>query len=152
MTAIANTAQPAPDFSLDSSQGRISLSSYRGKSNVALYFMREFSCAMCTQRVVNLKKLSAALKARNTEILIVGGGSLEEATRFAKRLQLPFPVLADPNRNAYGQYNLEKVFGLLQRHGLIVVDQRGLLRFAHTAANPMVGFSQADLEREIAAL
>ena len=149
MTVTSNPAQTiATDFKLESSHGQISLSSYRGK-NVALYFMRDFTCPICTSRVMNLKRLSAALRTQNTEILIVAGGNSSDAAKFAKRHSLPFPVLADTDGSVYQAYNLEKIFGLLQRHGLFLINQRGIQRFAHTAASPMSGFSLAELEREI---
>ncbi len=43
MTDI-NVGSVAPDFSLESNNGAfVRLSEYRGRSNVVLYFMREFT-------------------------------------------------------------------------------------------------------------
>jgi peroxiredoxin len=43
-TAEVNVGSPAPDISIESSEGKfVRLSEYRGRSNVVLYFMREFT-------------------------------------------------------------------------------------------------------------
>ena len=43
-TTEVNVGSLAPDFHLESSEGTmVRLSEYRGRSNVVLYFMREFT-------------------------------------------------------------------------------------------------------------
>ena len=43
-TEVVQVGSMAPDFSLESSTGTlVSLSSYRDRQNVVLYFMREFT-------------------------------------------------------------------------------------------------------------
>jgi peroxiredoxin len=43
-TTAINVGSPAPDFSLESNTGTlVRLSEYRGRANVVLYFMREFT-------------------------------------------------------------------------------------------------------------
>jgi AhpC/TSA family len=43
-TPEINIGSPAPDFSLESNTGiLVRLSEYRGRANVVLYFMREFT-------------------------------------------------------------------------------------------------------------
>ena len=49
------------------------------------------------------------LRARETEVLIIGGGSRKGAERLSARLKLPFPVLVDPDpdRAVYWRYGLD---------------------------------------------
>src|SRR6266851_5803076 len=115
----------APNFTLACSSGQISLSDYCGKQNVVLYFMREFSCSFCQKHVAQLKQLYSTLQAHNAEVLVIGGGSRAEAEQLATKLQVPFPVLADADREVYHRYGLEKVMFSLQRSGIIVVDRQG---------------------------
>ncbi len=46
------------------------------------------------------------LRARETEVLIIGGGSRKGAERLSARHKLPFPVLVDPDpdRAVYRRY------------------------------------------------
>ena len=140
----AHVGSLAPDFTLAGSRDQISLSDYRGKQNVVLYFMREFSCALCQKHVAQLKQLYSALQSYNAEVLVIGGGSRAEAEQLAAKLQVPFPVLADTDREVYHRYGLEKVMSL-QRSGAIVVDRQGRVNYSHPTTLPIAGLDRAAL-------
>jgi peroxiredoxin len=143
-TVGAQVGAIAPDFTLAGSNGEISLADYRGKQNVILYFMREFSCSFCQRHVARLKQLYSALQSHNTAVLVIGGGSRAEAEKLAAQLQVPFPVLADPDREVYHRYGLEKVISL-QRSGIIVVDRQGRVSYSHPTTLPIAGPDRAAL-------
>jgi peroxiredoxin len=59
------------------------------------------------------------------------------AWKYAEILHLPFPVLADPERQVYHLFGLQKAFIVLQRTASIIVDKDGVIRYMRTATNPM---------------
>ena len=69
------------------------------------------------------------LRARETEVLIIGGGNRKGAERLSARLKLPFPVLVDPDpdRAVYRRYGLDKVLIALQRSGTFLIDKQGIV-------------------------
>jgi peroxiredoxin len=68
---------------------------------------------------------------------------LEKARRYVDSLHLPFPVLADPERNVYHQYGLEKAMIVIQRTASVVVDRDGVIRYLKTATNPMLWLQES---------
>ena len=70
-------------------------------------------------------------RARETEVLIIGGGSRKGAERLSARLKLPFPVLVNPDRAVYRRYGLDKVLIALQRSGTFLIDKQGIVRYIH---------------------
>lgn len=134
----------APDFTLVGSNGEISLSDYRGKQQVVLYFMRAFSCSFCQKHVAQLKQLYSTLQAQNAQVLVIGGGNRAEAEQLATKLQVPFPVLADADQEVYHRYDLEKVMSL-QRSGIIAVDKHGRISYSHPTTLPIAGLDRAAL-------
>jgi peroxiredoxin len=68
---------------------------------------------------------------------------LEKARRYVDSLHLPFPVLADPERNVYHQYRLEKAMIVIQRTASVVVDRDGVIRYLKTATNPMLWLQES---------
>src|SRR5438067_571030 len=145
----ASVGSLAPDFILAGSSGQIRLSDYLGKQNVVLYFMREFSCSFCQKHVAQLKQLYSALQSQHTAVLVIGGGSRAEAEHLATRLQVPFPVLADADREVYHRYGLEKVMSL-QRSGIIVVDRQGRVSYSHPTILPIAGLDRVALMSALA--
>jgi thioredoxin-dependent peroxiredoxin len=146
-TVGAYVGSMAPDFTLAGSSGQISLSDYRGK-HVVVYFMREFTCALSRKNVTQLKQLYSTLQARHTEVLVIAGGSRTEAEQLATTLQVPFPVLADANREVYRCYGLEKVLSLWQRSGTIVVDTQGRVSYLRPTTIP-AGLDKAALMKAL---
>ncbi len=67
-----------------------------------------------------------------TEVLAIVGDSVEAARSYFEDNRLPFPCLLDPNHEIYDLYNVEtKVLSLGQRPGLFIIDQDGIVRYAH---------------------
>lgn len=143
---IARLNFPAPSFQLDSSSGSVRLDQYRGRP-VVVFFMREFSCVMCQGHVREMKQLSA--EHPEAQFLVVGGGSLTQARQLAARFKLSFPVIADPERQAYARYDLGKAMGLMQRSGSAVIDRSGVLRTFIGSFNPMSSFSNREIGRAL---
>ena len=135
----------APDFTLEGSEGAISLADFRGHQPVVLFFRRELTCPVGLRHVARLRQLYDRLHAANLAVLVIGGGSREGAIRLQQRLQLPFPVLADPERAVFGRYGLDKVLHVIQRSGTVLVDAQGVIRHLHRVTLPAEALDEAAL-------
>ncbi len=91
------------------------------------------------------------LRARDTEVLIIGGSSRKGAERLSHRLKLPFPVLVDPDpeRAVYRRYGLDNVWIALQRSGTFLIDKRGIMRYIHQVTNPQASVAEDELMGEV---
>ena len=129
----------APDFSLPATNGQeVSLSDYRGKKNVILFFIRETTCIQCRIHVSQLGRMVQQFREAGTEIIVILGEGLEKARRYAESVKSTFPILADSNRDIYHLYELEKNFILYQRTASLIVDKRGLIRYLKRTTLPNV--------------
>jgi len=134
----------APEFSLPASNGtEISLVNYRSKSNINLFFVREFNWMQCRSHSAQLGRSFKEFQAANCEVLLILGDSLEKARRYVTSLHLPFPVLADPERNVYHQYGLEKAMIFIQRTASVVIDRNGVVQYIKSTTNPMVWLQES---------
>ncbi|MAW76011.1 MAG: hypothetical protein CMJ95_01285 [Planctomycetes bacterium] len=50
------------------------------------------------------------------KVFVISCDSLEKNRKFAEELQLPFPVLSDPDRKAARAFGVDRAFGLSKRH------------------------------------
>src|SRR5258708_35160231 len=113
--------------------------------------MREFSRVQGQRQAFQLVRMYEQLPARETEVLILGGGSRKGAERLSARLKLPFPVLVDPDpdRAVYHRYGLDKVLIALQRSGTFLIDKQGIVRYIHQVTNPQASVEKEELMREV---
>ncbi len=78
----------------------------------------------------------------NFEVLVILGGTVDNAKRYREELRLTYPVLADPTRGVYQQYGLRRSL-FIQRSASLVIDCDGIIRYIKSATNPMVWMSEA---------
>ncbi|MCZ2127938.1 MAG: peroxiredoxin family protein [Anaerolineales bacterium] len=143
-TIEAKIGSIAPDFKLAATNGEeISLSDFRGKSNVIMFFIRETSCPQCRTHVAHLGQLYEQFKSAETEVIVILGEGVEKSKKYADKLHLRFPILADPDRHVYTLYELEKYFVLLQRTASIVVDKAGVVRYLKRTTIPNVWLQES---------
>ena len=143
-TIEAKIGSRAPDFRLPATTGgEVGLSDFRGKSNVVLFFVREFNCAPCRAHVAQLGRMHQQFREAGTDIIVILGHTLETAHEFAGSLNIPFPVLADPERDVYHVYELEKYFYLLQRTASLVIDRDCIVRYLKRTTSPNIWMQES---------
>ena len=134
----------APNFTLLATNGnQISLSDFRGKTNVIVFFIRETSCWQCRTHVTQLGKMYDQFREAGTEIIAILGEDVEKSREYANGIGLPFPILADPDRAVYNLYELEKYFLLFQRTASLVVDKDGIVRYLKRTTVPNVWLQES---------
>jgi peroxiredoxin len=90
----------------------------------------------CRVHAAQLGRLYPQFQAANTEVLVILGDGVERAQAYAASLKLPFPVLADPGRRVYAQFDLDKAFLVIQRTASVLIDPTGTVRYVKRATNP----------------
>lgn len=105
----------------------------------------------CRSHVAQLGRLYGEFQAAGAEILIILGSPIEQARRYAESLKAPFPVLADPEREVYHRYGLERALVVIQRTASMVVDPQGVIRYMRSVTNPMPWLQESgELRRFVA--
>ena len=123
----------APDFkALDQDGNEIKLSDYKGKKLV-LFFYPKASTPGCTMEAKNLRDNIEELKNKGFEVLGVSADSAKRQKNFCTKNELPYPLLADENKeviNAYGVWGPKKFMGR-EYDGIhrttFLIDENGLI-------------------------
>jgi peroxiredoxin Q/BCP len=104
----------APDFILNDENGRKhSLSAYRGQP-VVLYFYPKDDTSGCTTEACNFRDDFSAYEHANVAIIGVSADDEQSHLKFKTKYSLPFPLLADVNKevvNQYGVWGLKTMYG-----------------------------------------
>ena len=104
----------APDFELyDQSGNTHRLSDYRG-GYMLLYFYPKDDTSGCTTEACNFRDDYGAYRSAGVTILGVSPDSQESHTKFRKKYDLPFTLLADPDHRVcelYDVWGTKKMFG-----------------------------------------
>lgn len=96
--------QPAPDFTLPDQHGQeVRLSSFRGRP-VVLYFYPKDDTPGCTREACAFRDRHQELSVFGTVVLGISPDPSEDHLAFAEKYQLPFRLLADPERTVCQQY------------------------------------------------
>jgi len=99
----------APDFTLKNQFGEdVTLSSYRGKSNVALVFFPLAFSGICTGELCELRDNIAAFKNHHVELIGISVDSHFAQRVFAEKENYDFQLLADfwPHGGVAQQYGV----------------------------------------------
>ena len=104
----------APDFlSKDQNGTEVRLSDFKGKK-VILYFYPQDNTPTCTKEACNLRDNYDTLLAKGYVVLGVSPDSEKSHQKFISKHDLPFPLLADTERqivDSYGVWGEKTTFG-----------------------------------------
>lgn len=120
----------APDFVLESTQGQVVLSDFRGQP-VILVFYPEDQSPVCSSQLALYNESLPIFAEHNAALLAISTDDLAAHRAFAADLNLSFPLLADDNppgavAQAFGVYNAAN--GTAER-ALFVLDAGGVIRW-----------------------
>lgn len=111
-----------------------------------------------------MRREKSRFDTAGARVVLVGLGSVAEAAAFKKKLTLPFPVIADPEKKLYAAFDLKRMSPLgllspalalralsalaaghgvgrpqgdvLQLPGAFIITPTGRVGFSHYAAHP----------------
>lgn len=137
MTAL-EIGQIAPDFSLESTDGTITLSGLLAECErgVIIYFYPKASTPGCTKEACDFRDSLNSLKAAGYTVVGVSADSMSSLEKFRNKQQLNFPLASDPERTmmqAWGAWGEKKNYGRLFTgiiRSTIVVSPEGMVTLA----------------------
>jgi peroxiredoxin len=113
---------------------------------LVLYFMRDAGCSICRKHVRTLARIFERLCALGTQVIVVQPGGNEASRALADSESIPFTIASGRDSRAYDAIGLPaRSFGLLQGCGTLLVDGRGVVRYARLASLPFAAFSESEL-------
>ena len=132
----------APDFTLTDKTGRdISLSDFRGQ-RVVLYFYPRDNTPGCTRQACAFRDAYSAFRDADAVIIGVSKDSVASHERFAEKYDLPFILLADPERRAieaYGVWQEKHNYGKVSM-GVVrttfLIDREGKIEKVYEKVQP----------------
>jgi thioredoxin-dependent peroxiredoxin len=103
---VIGAGQAAPEFEGKGTDGKtFRLSDQRGHP-VVLYFFPKADTPGCTIETKAFRDNHGAFHSHGVRIVGVSVDNLDEEAAFAKKCELPFPLVADPTKSIAGQYGV----------------------------------------------
>jgi len=140
--AMPKVGDQAPEFALETDSGEtVRLSDFRGR-RVVLYFYPKADTPGCTREACGFRDDFKAYEEKGAVILGVSPDAVRSQAKFRAKFELPFPLLADPERRvaqAYGvwgkkQFMGREVTGILRTTFLI--DEAGTVAQVFEGVKP----------------
>ena len=121
----------APEFTLSDKDGNaVSLSDFLGKK-VVLYFYPKDNTPGCTRQACAFAGAYEGFKARDVVVIGISKDGVASHLKFARKHDLPFILLSDPELQAiqaYGVWQEKKLYGKVSM-GVVrttfIVDEQG---------------------------
>jgi thioredoxin-dependent peroxiredoxin len=132
LTLLPAQGSKAPDFSGKNQHGKsVKLSSFKGKSNVVLYFYPRDMTPGCTTEACDFRDQLQSLK--DTIVIGVSADTQEKHQKFIEKYSLPFDLIADEEKkilNQYGVWQEKNLYGK-KSMGIVrttfIIDKKGIL-------------------------
>ena len=127
--------QQAPDFKLFNTEKKeISLSDYKGKNLVILFFPLAFT-GVCTAELCSVRDHYNVYTSLNTEVVGISIDSLFSLEKFKQEQNYNFNLLSDFNKTTAKTYDSlydSFAFGMIgvSKRSAFVIDADGIIRYA----------------------
>jgi glutaredoxin-dependent peroxiredoxin len=130
----------APDFTLyDSDKNKVSLSQYRGKNVLILFFPLAFT-SVCTAELCSVRDNLKMYEKLDVQPIGISVDTLHTLAKFKAEQNLNFPLLSDFNKevsNLYG--SIYETFGYdmkgVSKRSAFLIDKEGDIEYAEVLDN-----------------
>jgi len=132
--------QPAPDFTLYSSDKKpVTLSELKGQPVVLLFFPLAFT-SVCTAELCSVRDNLSWYENVNAKVFGISVDALHTLARFKEEQQYNFTLLSDFNKDVSREYgSLYEQFGYnmkgVSKRSAFVIDKEGIIRYAEVLEN-----------------
>ncbi len=128
---------PAPRFTLPTTDGDVSLDDLTTRGKVILAFYAEDATPLCTTQVSMLKADYDTVRELGASVLAVSADSLGSHRQFAERLGgLPFPLASDEDLTVARLYNVADEEAKRSGRAIFVIDEAAVITLAEPWFQP----------------
>lgn len=150
MPDTPDVGDPAPDFSLPSTQGAIHLKDRLAERAVLLVFYPGDDTPVCTKQLCDYRDNLSVFSDLGVDVLGVNPQPIASHEAFAKKFSLPFPLVADEDKQVCRAYGTLSFLGYAQR-ALVLVGRDGKIKYKRSDF-PMFRRSAEELREVISGL
>jgi peroxiredoxin len=150
MASIPDVGDTAPDFTLQSTEGEITLSKRLKGGAVLLVFYPGDDTPVCTKQLCNYRDNLDTFDDLNVQVLAINPQSDDSHRKFASKQSFPFPLLSDPGGKVCKQYGALNFLGMAKR-ALVLIGQDRKVKWRQ-ASLPIFHKSAEDIRKVIADL
>ena len=147
MTALNDKA---PDFSLQADNGESYQLSEHAGQRVLLVFYPGDNTPVCTRQLCEYRDGIEEFAGLGVSVVGISSDSLESHQKFRSKHELPFVLLSDPNLEVARLYGCKGALGM--KRAVFLVDEQGLVRYAHIEALALFRRRAVELLEAISAL
>jgi len=126
--------EKALSFRLESTNGeKTSLEGFKGEKNVIIFFYPKDNTPGWITEASEFRDHYKEIIKHNFEVLGISKDSIKSHNKFKEKLNLPFELLSDPNREIHKSYNVlkpKKMFGkevIGTVRSTFIIDKEGIL-------------------------
>ena len=142
----------APDFTLETTAGPMTLSQFRGKQHVLLAFFPLAFTSVCTAEMCSFTEDYSAFASKDVAVLPISVDSVPTLKEFKAKHGMTVELASDFKREVsrlYGTLHLERFFS---NRAYFLIDKAGVLRWSFVETTPGTRRENAELLAEIAKL
>jgi peroxiredoxin Q/BCP len=122
----------APDFSLPGDNGEeYQLSDHVGE-RVLLVFYPGDNTPVCTRQLCEYRDGIESFSELGVSVVGISSDDLESHRDFRNKHDMPFVLLSDPDLEVAKRYGCKGALGM--KRAVFLVDEQGLVRYAHVEA------------------
>ena len=139
---MVEPGSPAPPFALPNGDGdTVKLHDLHGRQ-VVLYFYPKDDTPGCTTQACDLRDSWRAIQEAGAVVLGVSPDAPASHARFARKFQLPFPLLADEDHavaEAYGAWGEKSMYGRTYMgiiRSTVIIDGDGIVSHVFPRVRP----------------
>lgn len=121
----------APDFTLPGTGGTWTLSQFRGRPVVVVFYPGD-NTPVCTRQLNSYNDDLARFEELDAQVLAISSQDVASHDQFSDKHGFRFPLLADVDKTVAAAYGVLGPLGFVRR-SVFVVDATGVVRWAHRA-------------------
>jgi peroxiredoxin Q/BCP len=150
MASSPKVGDPAPDFTLDGTDGTFRLSDHRGERVVLLFYPGD-ETHVCTKQFCSYRDRADDMAELDALVVGISHQDVDSHRSFTAHHGLTVPLLADVDRGVARAYGVAApVIGT--RRAAFVIDEDGIVRHRHVHALGLDFQSADDLRAALDAL
>jgi peroxiredoxin Q/BCP len=128
LTNAVKVGDSAPDFTLPSNKGEITLSRFKGQKAVVLFFYPKDETPGCTREACDFRDSHVRFLDSGAEVIGVSEDSVASHERFASKHDLPMTLASDVGGKIRALYGVKTTLGFLKGRVTFVIDRGGVVR------------------------